>query len=342
MQIQYITKNINLVYLWIFIPSKFLIKEEVLHEIEHKLFFFPELKNIMKGNVLISKNTDVNYTATTFHTGIRLEVTTTTKFLNKVIKIIKEISEKPLINWPDYEKKRFNIEKKEMKDSSSFLELGKQYKNNIFKNNDIYAENLSAKKAWDNNMDFQNIRTLIVGPVAIKESFPWKVIPIIKKECLFPQEKKYIDWYKSKKNYTYNIFFGVSSTPFFYACLILIIVILKNDLTSQFSLQGKSYDSDFDIWHEQDFIFAGLDIDTYAIKKVELKLSNSITPQYFTHILQHCITDQKIDNDLLWYKNYPVIGFLPSDLETELKNMTYKKFIQFYTIKIKELSIYWC
>jgi hypothetical protein len=338
MQIQYIQKPNNLLYVWVFFPTFTDIPEKIVHEIEHRLFFHKDFLDFVGGNHLFSHNC-VEANGNSFYSGLRLEFFCFPHSLPSLLILLEKLSKDPLPQWSKAESERFY---KEIECDDSFIKLILFYQEKILKLNK--KNNISADKAWKNQFDFLNTRILVVGNIS-EESFlknqKWEKNYNQKPDTHFSQHQ-YLDWYEESENYNYNIFFAEEATPKNYVCIKIMQNIWYEALTKQYVETGRSYKVTLKNHFEQNLIMASFDIFTHDTSPEKPKAPSKISESYFYEILKRTIFEELSNEDAQSYEHFPIIGFLPDDIHQAFAHITFSQFQEFYTQKAKEVSMYWC
>ena len=337
MQIQCIQKSTNLVYVWVFFPVFVNLDENILHEIEHKLFFNTDLIELLGGDFFLSRNF-IEANGSAYYSGIRLEFSLIPELLPKLLLVIKKITKNSLPDWTKEEAARF---RKELDEDDSFLKLALLYQKNClgFGKN---KKDISAEEIWKTRFDFKNTRVLIVGN--IKEVLciqNWKKQTTSNSKTDFC-EQKFVDWYAPVENYNYNVFFAVEATAKNYVLLKIMQNIFYEDLTKQYVKTGRAYEINLKNYFENNCMFSGFDIDTSDKTIEKPKFISKISKAYFQTILQQSIFEELSDDDVQAYGCFPIMGFMPEEVMNIFHSITYNQFCGFYSQKLKEVTVYWC
>lgn len=337
MQIQYIQKPTSLVYVWAFIPTFNSLAEKLVHEIEHKLFFSKHLKALLGDDHFLSKN-QIEVSGSAYYSGIRLEFALIPDLLPKLLHTLEKMLKSPLPNWNNAESLRFQ---KELEEDDSFTRLTMQYKEKCIGFN-LNKKRTSVRKIWENEFDIKNTRVLIVGNFSEKKvTSSWKKTNTQKIQTTH-NEKRYIDWYQTKDNYNYTVFFSANSTPTDYVKIRILQNMIYEDLVKQFIKTGRAYTITVQNSFESEFIVSIFDIDTNDKIVNTPKLNTTLSKKYFAEILQKTIFEELSDNDVQAYGCFPIIGFMPDKIRQAYETITYEEFSEFYKKKTKEISFYWC
>ncbi len=326
MQIQFIKKDLNYIYIFLFMPIWFRIKNT--HKMEHRIFLHPlfEEKDWFKFN---------NWE--TIEDGIRIRFVIEKSKYADFIKKINKIFWDPLPKWTKNENKRFSQEIREYKDdkkhwSNSFIAEELWYKK-FYAINWIKENRAKEEEIWT-NIDKNKIRILVIWDIKWNNS-KWKIkkfnykFPILKTKS------------KKSKSYTIIMYNDVWEKLINYAVDFFYNQILTDYLNKNYVDIWKIYALDEFGAFQDGYNLSWMHLESFSKKLLDLPEINLKLPtkEKFEEMKEEILFSILSDCDKQYYAYSPVIWFLPEEEYEAIKNLKYSTLKDYWEDKIKTISI---